>query len=1081
MQHITHVFVGSELESFRDKFASTYRRLHPDFEESLFTALSLTKDDDGRHIFSPDEKGDSEDATTIDGDNRLGKLNNYFEDLYGRKVTVAHPGNRSMIVMLWVKLYEDDDIWIIKELTQAIKNCNSNISVEVNGFTHDSVSCFIAKPGERKSPDIYRTIFESNISQLRQIRPNLSALRLIANRNMDNVALDLDEEAMARICAEFSAVVCKHYLSIRIPVFDSQEQPFETFGISSILFDLEYYKEYIRNRLLIDKMIEQGIEDRKYNVNALAQSTNPIVRDVLNEIAAFNEKTIHARATLALKNDASATNVVGQIDGEVKDIVKRLEAKIDKLCASDVISIFEREALLSLILGEDSAMFDTSAVDAEELTIDDVLDESARYFIFLDEDSEKLKNVSQKDIKEVRKCMRNIAEANRRRTERIKALNIQIKESEKAEKHLGNNGYRFGEVDYKVDLNIDTEPLEQVYEPHDISVESVDMSDNFAPVRNQGKQGSCASFAISSVIEALRGDSNRYSPAYLYWNARESNNMTQEDSGASLNDIVRIAMRKGVCTEEKMPYNAEVYNVAPSEAAENEAVDCRILEAKTVEPKLKDIKSALSDGYPVVIAARIFDSFSDTHSGFVRHPSSEELAGGDREDGHGKHAMVICGFSDKERVFIVRNSWGKDFGENGYCYIPYSYAQQYFLQACIVTKVSESDAKRAIEKQKTLNFNMADSNIEAAILQNLISEDEFELQELEEKSTQLRTDWAQNVAVLGNVNNQTEILRIAQEKIDERINKEEVKLSALQSSENPKIKDFKRGYMWGLIFSGLSFVMAWVLVYLIPSSTVTWIIAAIMSLIFFILLGRYEYSWRRYRQDLRDEIQRQAETISALRQEKMKREINAHIYGTVLREAEHYKLKLYSEYQTLKNFNSSWLDLYKRVNERQQKMTPMVPYPFLAILTNDGLDRYYMAWRHKMIEPLDMKMMYSEFAANQNITHIIEHNRVLNDSVVRGLRHFSMKEYLMGGNPGHWQFIEGTNMNIIIPDLDSRAKPFSPYRNNGESPIEKYIIIKGVAQEEMGRINNCFSYPPCKIDDSDPYSISVLNIVRYDL
>ena len=35
--------------------------------------------------------------------------------------------------------------------------------------------------------------------------------------------------------------------------------------------------------------------------------------------------------------------------------------------------------------------------------------------------------------------------------------------------------------------------------------------------------------------------------------------------------------------------------------------------------------------------------------------------------------MLAVGYSDRDQVFIVRNSWGEEWGDRGYCYIPYAY------------------------------------------------------------------------------------------------------------------------------------------------------------------------------------------------------------------------------------------------------------------------------------------------------------------------------------------------------------------------------------------------------------------------
>jgi C1A family cysteine protease len=39
----------------------------------------------------------------------------------------------------------------------------------------------------------------------------------------------------------------------------------------------------------------------------------------------------------------------------------------------------------------------------------------------------------------------------------------------------------------------------------------------------------------------------------------------------------------------------------------------------------------------------------------------------------GGHAVVCCGYDDSKQVFICRNSWGKNWGDSGYFYMPYQY------------------------------------------------------------------------------------------------------------------------------------------------------------------------------------------------------------------------------------------------------------------------------------------------------------------------------------------------------------------------------------------------------------------------
>jgi C1A family cysteine protease len=55
----------------------------------------------------------------------------------------------------------------------------------------------------------------------------------------------------------------------------------------------------------------------------------------------------------------------------------------------------------------------------------------------------------------------------------------------------------------------------------------------------------------------------------------------------------------------------------------------------------------------------------------------------------GGHAIVAVGFDDKKKIknhrqggkqttgaFLIRNSWGKEWGDEGYGWLPYAYVEQ---------------------------------------------------------------------------------------------------------------------------------------------------------------------------------------------------------------------------------------------------------------------------------------------------------------------------------------------------------------------------------------------------------------------
>lgn len=81
------------------------------------------------------------------------------------------------------------------------------------------------------------------------------------------------------------------------------------------------------------------------------------------------------------------------------------------------------------------------------------------------------------------------------------------------------------------------------------------------------------------------------------------------------------------------------------------------------------MKQTLATGYPFVFGFSVYESFEShtvAKTGIVPMPNkTEHLLGG--------HAVMAVGYDDNKQTFIVRNSWGTTWGNQGYCYMPYDY------------------------------------------------------------------------------------------------------------------------------------------------------------------------------------------------------------------------------------------------------------------------------------------------------------------------------------------------------------------------------------------------------------------------
>lgn len=87
----------------------------------------------------------------------------------------------------------------------------------------------------------------------------------------------------------------------------------------------------------------------------------------------------------------------------------------------------------------------------------------------------------------------------------------------------------------------------------------------------------------------------------------------------------------------------------------------------------------------MVLGLILYDSFNSdkvTETGVVPHPNimKEDLVGG--------HAVCAVGYDDEKKSVLVRNSWGDDWGEKGYCWVPYTYIKDPNLSCDMWTAVN---------------------------------------------------------------------------------------------------------------------------------------------------------------------------------------------------------------------------------------------------------------------------------------------------------------------------------------------------------------------------------------------------------
>ncbi|CAF3348813.1 unnamed protein product [Rotaria sp. Silwood1] len=224
----------------------------------------------------------------------------------------------------------------------------------------------------------------------------------------------------------------------------------------------------------------------------------------------------------------------------------------------------------------------------------------------------------------------------------------------------------------------------------------VDLRQDMTPVEDQSKIGSCTANCLAGAYEYLtkkkNGHNTDVSRLFIYYNGRvkSGNSYNVTDSGCSMTNIIEALEEFGICLESIWPYNITNINTRPSDEAYTTAKDHKITEAFQVKIDLYEMKSCLAQGFPFAFGLKLFASFDQaTNIGVVPMPSAFDRS----RQSHGNHALLAVGYSDRSQAFIVRNSWGEDWGDKGYCYIPYDYITntEYCFDVWTVRKVAIDD------------------------------------------------------------------------------------------------------------------------------------------------------------------------------------------------------------------------------------------------------------------------------------------------------------------------------------------------------------------------------------------------------
>jgi C1A family cysteine protease len=215
---------------------------------------------------------------------------------------------------------------------------------------------------------------------------------------------------------------------------------------------------------------------------------------------------------------------------------------------------------------------------------------------------------------------------------------------------------------------------------------SVDLSQYLPPIGDQGQYGTCVAWATAynckTAMEAIKfeltpsqlsSSSYQMSAKYLFTALADDKKGT-DCNGSDFTPALDVMLNKGVATKAVVPYT-NMGNCS-SNLVENswndDAAKHKIKYYRRIDDNVNTVKQALAGKMPVIMGAKLDDSFMAWNSNTVYQNATTTTQVGV----HAYHALCIVGYDNNKGprgAFKVVNSWSNQWGSDGFIWVDYNF------------------------------------------------------------------------------------------------------------------------------------------------------------------------------------------------------------------------------------------------------------------------------------------------------------------------------------------------------------------------------------------------------------------------
>lgn len=1094
------------------------------------TAQRVVKSDDPLRFNSePDDAVtiQLEETAVIDKKDQNEYLKNFFSRLYDKTININTRNRENVLnVCIHLPLYDKDSWALTKTITQAIVEQTRNIRVDFFFYAPDMAFIFVPKEQQENLPKLQigfqvtgKSVLNDALNYRKEILESgkFGHIVVMQNCNAEGISLDLEWDSFIRIIGEFAIATMNSYLSIFNPNAEIDDRPIHSFGLCVLNLDKYYYVRYLLSRAYLTILEREGVDQENVDVSIPSHIIQKAMVDDNNRYK-FYDRFYERRAKgyLVDGKTESEINAMAQqdIDGDIASLIDSLTAFIN----NPELSLPQKRITLAQLLGMDDEMATGDMFDPEQLIFRDTYKDCMRMFVsannallkesptglYVDIPESDFKRedypedlglktkaaLGEKEIDFDTLCssLKSNEVKIRRQTEYVRTLEkelerceVQTKQVLQKEKVLTEEGFRIGDHVFKLDP-IETILLEDTYQPKSGPLpKSVDLRKAFSGIRSQGGIGACTTFTMASIYEyILRKNQQKdvdLSERFIYYNARIAAQKRRgeegqplEDKGTSFFDVIGTMGSEGICLEKLCEYSTdETINERPSEEAYLDAKSRLVTVAKNVNLEEGDIKSALDEGYPVAVSVKLFSNFVDNHGGFVSLPDEEEVKAAKVDaDYEHNHAMVICGYSDENRVFVVRNSWGADFGDKGYCYMPYSYITDNFLtnQACVITEVSHFSATqvKGVSTREIVQFDKLNPEINAAIMKILIGEAKSEKNRLIKGRTDLYEQYILIEKKLVSAESRESLFNGTSDRLDWELKEVARQKEANYESQNERIASAFNAIKRSCIIHSIAVAIVialWILLHYIKQK-----LAELSPLIkeFMDYMGDHSFSLpkvcltilgiivisviiciirylKKKKAILKEHanVNEELETIEhALTNGAGENSGNLGLYKSalgirmflpwlVIRKLSEKNRELEQKYQTMVSYTRNLKEWYKTEKAKISEMNPDTKEPFISLVSNSTLDTFYARHAEAITSDLRLSTLF-QAGYSMDEASIIKFQNELKNKIIAaledGLKDFTAYRYISGNSKFEYAKEMEGDVHDMLHSLETKSSVF---------------------------------------------------------